>query len=140
MALDSTSSTHWEGDLMSGAGTVTMASGAAGPLAVDWRARSEESGGKTSPEELIAAAHASCFSMALSNGLGKAGTPPEYLDVQATATFVPGQGITQMVLVLSGNVPGLSDEEFASAAQTAKENCPVSKALANNVAITLEMR
>ena len=125
---------------MSGAGTVTMSSGAAGPLAVDWKARSEESGGKTSPEELIAAAHASCFSMALSNGLAKAGTPPEYLVVEATATFVPGQGSTGLVLVLSGSVPGLSDEDFASAAQTAKENCPVSKALANNVPITLEMR
>ena len=140
MALDSTASAHWEGDLMSGSGTVTMeSSGAAGPLAVDWKARSEEHGGKTSPEELIASAHAACFSMALSNGLAKAGTPPEYLDVKATATFVPGQGITGMALVLSGSVPGLSDEDFKAAAETATENCPVSKALANNVPITLEM-
>lgn len=140
MALDSTASAHWEGDLFSGSGVVTVASGAAGPLAVDWKARSEESGGKTSPEELIAAAHASCFSMALSNGLAKAGNPPESLDVQATATFVPGQGITQVVLVLSGNVPGMSAEDFAAAAENAKLNCPVSKALAGNVPISLEIR
>lgn len=140
MALDSKASAHWEGDLFSGSGVVTVASGAAGPLAVDWKARSEESGGKTSPEELIAAAHASCFSMALSNGLAKAGTPPESLDVAATATFVPGEGITQMVLVLSGNVPGMSAEDFAAAAENAKLNCPVSKALTGNVPISLEIR
>jgi osmotically inducible protein OsmC len=138
MALDSTASTHWEGDLMSGRGTTTLSSGAAGPLAVDWKARSEESGGKTSPEELIAAAHASCFSMALSNGLAKGGTPPASLDVTATATFVPGTGITGIVLVLSGDVPGLDDEGFRAAAESAKTDCPVSQALA--VPITLEIR
>lgn len=137
MSFDSTASTHWEGDLMSGAGTTTFASGAAGPLPVDWKARSEESGGRTSPEELIAAAHASCFSMALSNGLGKAGTPPTSLDVKATASFVPGTGITGIALELSGDVPGLSDEEFAAAANTAKDGCPVSQALSGNVPITL---
>lgn len=139
MALDSKAAAHWEGDLMSGSGTVTVASGAAPTLAVDWQARSAESGGKTSPEELIAAAHATCFSMSLSNALGKAGTPPDHLDVEATATFVPGEGITNMVLLLSGSVPGLSDDEFRAAAENAKTNCPVSKALAGNVPITLEM-
>lgn len=139
MALDSRASAHWEGDLMSGQGTVTLASGAADTFQVDWKARSEESGGKTSPEELIAAAHATCFSMALSNALGKAGTPPAHLDVSAKATFVPGEGITQMVLTLSGEVPGLSDDEFRKAAEGAKENCPVSQALKGNVPITLEM-
>lgn len=139
MALDSKASAHWEGDLMSGSGTVTLDSGAAGTLAVDWKARSEEHGSKTSPEELIAAAHATCFSMALSNGLGKAGTPPTHLDVSAKATFVPGQGITQIVLTLSGEVPGLSDDEFKQAAEDAKENCPVSQALKGNVPITLEL-
>ncbi|MEX0756674.1 MAG: OsmC family peroxiredoxin [Acidimicrobiia bacterium] len=139
MALDSTASVRWEGDLMSGAGTATLASGAAGPLQVDWKARSEESGGKTSPEELIAAAHASCFSMALSAALARGGTPPTSLDVKATATFVPGTGITGMKLVLSGDVPGLSAEGFAEAANGAKENCPVSKALAGNVPVTLEI-
>jgi osmotically inducible protein OsmC len=140
MALDSTATAHWEGDLMSGNGTTTLSSGAGGPFPVDWRARSEAHGGLTSPEELIAAAHATCFSMSLSNALGKAGTPPVSLDVTATATFVPGQGITGMKLILSGSVPGLSDDEFRSAAEAAKENCPVSQALAGNVPITLEVR
>ncbi len=139
MSLDSSASAHWEGDLMSGAGTVTLASGAADTFDVDWKARSEESGGKTSPEELIAAAHATCFSMALSNALGKAGTPPSHLDVTATYTFVPGQGITGVILALSGNVPGLSDDQFAEAAQNAKENCPVSQALNPNLPVTLEI-
>jgi lipoyl-dependent peroxiredoxin len=139
MALDSTASVRWTGDLMSGSGTATLTSGAAGPLEVDWKARSEESGGKTSPEELIAAAHASCFSMALSGALGRAGTPPTSLDVTATATFVPGTGITGMKLVVSGDVPGMSDEDFAAAANGAKENCPVSQALKNNVPVTLEI-
>lgn len=140
MALDSTASTHWEGDLMSGAGTTTLESGAAGPLAVDWKARSEDHGGKTSPEELIAAAHSACFSMALSNGLGKAGTPPSSLDVTATATFVPGEGITSMVLVVTADVPGLDAEGFRAAAEAAKDGCPVSQALAGNVPISLEIR
>lgn len=139
MALDSKASTHWEGDLLTGGGTTTLASGAAGPMAVDWKARTEESGGKTSPEELIAAAHASCFSMALSSGLAKAGTPPNHLDVQATATFVPGEGFTRMVLVVSGDVPGLDDDGFRAAAEAAKVGCPVSKALAGNVQIDLEV-
>ncbi len=139
MALDSTASVHWEGDLTSGKGRATLASGAAGPLEVDWKARSEESGGKTSPEELIAAAHASCFSMALSGALGRGGTPPTSLDVTATATFVPGTGITGVKLVLSGEVPGLSAEDFAAAAEHARENCPVSQALKGNVPITLEI-
>ncbi len=139
MALDSTASAHWEGDLMSGSGRTTFASGAAGPLAVDWKARSEESGGKTSPEELIAAAHSSCYCMALSNALGKNGTPPASLDVTATATFVPGTGITTMKLVVAGDVPGLSDEQFAEFAENAKTGCPVSQALAGNVDISLEL-
>ena len=140
MALESSAVAHWEGDLMTGSGTTTLTSGAGGPFPVDWKARSEDHGGKTSPEELIAAAHAACFSMALSNGLGKAGTPPDHLDVTATATFVPGAGITSMVLVLSGSVPGLSDDEFRAAAEGARDNCPVSKALAGNVPVTLEIR
>lgn len=140
MALDSTASTRWHGDLMSGSGITTLSSGAAKPLAVDWKARTEEHGSKTSPEELIAAAHASCFSMALSNGLAKNGTPPTSLDVTATATFVPGTGITGMALVVSGDVPGLDDDGFREAAEAAKVGCPVSQALAGNVPISLEIR
>ncbi|HEY5686503.1 MAG TPA: OsmC family peroxiredoxin [Acidimicrobiia bacterium] len=139
MALDSTASTRWEGDLMSGNGVTTLESGAAGPLPVDWKARSEEHGGKTSPEELIAAAHASCFSMSLSGRLARQGTPPTRLDVTATATFVPGTGITGIALVVSGDVPGLDAEGFLAAAEGAKAGCPVSKALAGNVPISLEV-
>lgn len=124
---------------MSGSGTVTGESGALPTLAVDWKARSEEHGGKTSPEELIAAAHASCLSMALSARLGKAGTPPNSLDIRATATFVPGSGITTMHLVVSGDVPGLDHDAFRAEVEEAKNGCPVSKALAGNVEITLEV-
>ena len=137
MALDSSSSAHWEGDLMTGSGTTTLGSGAAGPLTVNWKARSEEQGGITNPEELIAAAHAACYSMALSNELAKAGHPPASLDVSATATFVPGTGITAMALVLDADVPGISADDFQSAAQAAKDGCPVSQAMAGNVDITL---
>ena len=138
MALDSKGSVHWEGDLFSGSGTATLDSGAAGPLPVNWKARSEEHGGVTSPEELIAAAHASCYSMAFSNTLAKAGSPPATLDVSATATFVPGEGITGIALTVNGNVPGISEDDFMELAESAKENCPVSQALAGNVPITLE--
>ncbi|MDX1448600.1 MAG: OsmC family peroxiredoxin [Acidimicrobiia bacterium] len=139
MALDSTASVRWEGDLMSGSGTATLASGAAGPVGVDWKARTEEHGSKTSPEELIAAAHASCFSMAFSARLAKAGNPPTSLDVTATATFVPGSGITGITLRVSGDVPGMEADRFAEIAEDAKQNCPVSQALAGNVPITLEV-
>ena len=107
---------------------------------VTWKARSEDSGGKTSPEELLAAAHAACFSMALSNGLTKTGTPPDRLEVTATCTFQPGEGVTKMHLEVVGVVPEADDEGFGQAAQTAKENCPVSKALAGIPEITLDAR
>ena len=141
MALDSTGHAHWEGDLMSGQGTATLDSGVAGPFQMNWDARSEAHGvGTTNPEELIAAAHAACYSMALSNGLAKAGHPPSSLDVTATATFVAGTGITRMALDLTGDVPGISEEDFQAAAQAAKEGCPVSQALKGNVEITLEAK
>jgi osmotically inducible protein OsmC len=140
VAAERTASVTWQGDLMSGAGRIdSTGSGAIAGLDVTWASRSEESeGGRTSPEELIAAAHASCFSMALAHGLAQAGTPPERLETSATSTFVPGTGITAMRLTVSGHVPGLDDEGFRAAAQGAKENCPVSKALAGNVEITLD--
>src|SRR5205809_746527 len=130
----------WQGDLMSGNGEIHEApSGAFGPLQITWASRSEdEHGGKTSPEELIAAAHASCFSMALSLGLAKAGNPPERLETSATVTFVPGTGITKIALTIRGRVPGLDADGFRDAAETAKENCPVSKALAGVPEITLD--
>lgn len=138
MALDSTGRAHWEGDLMSGSGVASLDSGAVPPMDVDWKARTEEHGGKTSPEELIAAAHASCYSMSLASNLAKAGTPPTTLDTEATATFVPGEGFTKMLLKVKADVPGISQDDFAEIAETAKENCPVSQALKGNVAITLE--
>jgi osmotically inducible protein OsmC len=138
MALRSTASTHWEGDLVSGSGITSLESGAAGPMQVTWKARTEEHGGLTSPEELIAAAHASCYSMAFSSILAKAGTPPTTLETSATATFVPGEGITAMELTVRGTVEGISEEDFVGAAEMAKENCPVSQALKGNVPISLD--
>jgi lipoyl-dependent peroxiredoxin len=140
MAAERHASVTWNGDLMSGSGTIDeVGSGAFGPLDVSWAARSEEaSGGKTSPEELIAAAHASCFSMALSGALAKAGNPPERLRASATVTFVPGTGITKIVLTVRGSVPGLDADGFREAAEGAKKNCPVSQALAGVPEITLD--
>jgi osmotically inducible protein OsmC len=138
MALKSTGSTHWEGTLFEGSGTTSFESGAAGPLPVTWKARAEEHGSVTSPEELIAAAHSACYSMAFSNALAKNETPPASLDVTATATFVPGTGITTMELTVVGDVPGISEEDFLDLAETAKNGCPVSKALDGNVEISLE--
>ena len=104
---------------------------------MSWAARSEEPNGKTSPEELIAAAHSSCFSMALSNILGKAGTPPQQLQTSAEVDFQPGKGITQIRLSVRGQVDGIDADEFVAAAEDAKKNCPVSQALAG-VDITLD--
>jgi osmotically inducible protein OsmC len=126
---------------MSGSGTVEeTTSGALGRQDVSWPSRSEEPGGKTSPEELIAAAHAACFSMALSHGLAQAGTPPEELRSAATVTFQPGEGITRIRLEVEGRVPGLDEEQFRRAAEDAKQNCPVSQALASVPDISLEAR
>jgi len=138
MALKSTGRTHWEGTLFEGSGTASLESGAAGPMQVTWKARTEDHGGLTSPEELIAAAHSSCYSMAFSNTLAKNETPPTSLDVTATATFVPGEGITTMELTVVGEVDGISEEKFQELANVAKDGCPVSQALAGNVEITLE--
>ncbi len=128
---DRTASVVWQGDLLSGSGTIAAApSGAFGPLDVTWASRAEEPDGRTSPEELIASAWAACFAMALSNGLAKGGTPPERLETSATVSFQPGQGIVKGALAVRGTVPGLDSEAFAAAAEVAKQECPVSKALA----------
>jgi osmotically inducible protein OsmC len=129
--------THWEGSLFEGAGQVTLESSGLGTYDVSWPARAEEPNGKTSPEELIAAAHSACFSMALSNGLAKAETPPTALDVTAEVTFKPGTGITGILLRVVGTVDGISKEDFEAAAEDAKKNCPVSQALTGTT-ITLE--
>jgi osmotically inducible protein OsmC len=140
MAAERRASVTWRGDLRSGSGTIDeVGSGAFGPLDVSWDARSNESpSGKTSPEELIAAAHASCFSMALANGLAKAGNPPERLETSAVVTFVPGTGITKSALSVKAAVPGLDAEGFYAAAEDARKNCPVSQALAGVPEITLD--
>lgn len=138
MALSSTGRTHWEGNLFDGSGTASLDSGAADPMEVTWKARTEEHGGLTSPEELIAAAHSSCYSMAFSNTLAKNDTPPTSLDVTATATFVPGEGITTMELTVVGNVDGIDEAKFKELAQVAKDGCPVSQALTGNVEISVE--
>jgi osmotically inducible protein OsmC len=137
MATTRNASTHWEGTLFEGAGTVTLESSGIGSYDVSWASRAEDANGKTSPEELIAAAHSSCFSMALSNGLAKAGTPATSLDTSAAVDFVPGTGITEIRLTVRAVVEGMSNDDFVAAATAAKEGCPVSQALAA-VPITLD--
>jgi len=131
----STARTEWDGDLFSGSGTTTLASGVA-TFAVNWKARSEGVDATTTPEELLAAAHASCYSMALSNTLAGAGTPPTSLTTDTRVTFKPGEGITGIELAVVGSVAGIDQETFAAAAADAKANCPVSMAL-KAVPITL---
>ena len=142
MATERRADVTWNGSLIDGSGTIrSTTSGAFGDLAVSWAARAEdETGGKTSPEELIAAAHAACFSMALSNVLAKAGNAPDELDTSATVTFQPGEGITKVALTVAGVVPGMDEDAFLAAAEDAKANCPVSKALAGVPEITLDAR
>lgn len=130
MAVESTASAVWEGTLMDGRGTVRPASGTFPELPLTWRQRAETRDTGTSPEELIAAAHASCFAMALSFGLGNSGHPAEKLETTAQVSFQPGTGITGIHLTVRGRVPGLNADGFQEAADGAKANCPVSKALA----------
>jgi len=132
----------WQGDLGSGSGTVSASSsGAFSNLPVTWASRTERSDGRTSPEELIAAAHASCYAMALSHGLGSAGTPPQRLDVSATVTFDNASGgwkVTSSALTVRGQVSGLDAAGFQKAAEAAKDGCPVSQALQGNVQLSVE--
>lgn len=139
MATERSATVRWNGDLMSGEGTIVdVTSGTVKSIGVSWPSRTEAPGGRTSPEELIAAAHASCFSMALASGLAKQGSPADQLDVTATVTFVPGEGITSSVLTVTGTVPGMEPDAFRDAAQAAKDGCPVSGALAGNVDLSVD--
>jgi len=142
MATERRAEVTWSGSLLEGSGMIeSVGSGAFGPLAVSWKARSEdEHGGNTSPEELLAAAHAACFCMALSGGLARAGNPPESLSATATVTFVPGEGVTKSVLDVEGVVPGIDEAGFREAAEGAKENCPISGALKGNVELSVTAR
>ncbi|MDF5757889.1 OsmC family protein [Spongiactinospora sp. TRM90649] len=136
MATTRKATAHWKGPLLTGYGSVDLESSGVGSFDVSWPSRAEQANGKTSPEELIAAAHSTCFSMALSHGLAGAGTPPQTVDTSAEVTFQPGEGITGIVLSVKAQVPGISAEDFQTAAENAKANCPVSKALAGTT-ITL---
>jgi osmotically inducible protein OsmC len=143
MATQSTAEAVWQGDLPGGSGTVTAASGVLRDQPVTWATRIERTPDTTSPEELLAAAHAACFAMAFSHAIAQAGEPAERLDVRATYTFDrAGEGfrITTAELSVQGRVPGLDDARFAELADQAGEGCPVSQALAGNVEITVDAR
>jgi len=137
MSVTSRASAAWQGNLLEGAGTVSLDSSGTGTFDVNWKARAEGSDTVTTPEELIAAAHAACFSMSLSKALAQHGTPPDSVNTEARVTFVPGTGITSSHLTVHAVAPGLDAASFAELAETAKANCPVSKALAA-IEITLD--
>jgi lipoyl-dependent peroxiredoxin len=140
MATEKTANATWEGTLAEGSGRFSLGSGAVTDQTVTWADRAEEGEG-TSPEELIAAAHASCILMALAGGLARAQTPPTKLESEATATFDKvGEGFafTKIHLTIRGQVEGIDDSAFKQAAEGAKENCPVSQALKGNVEVTLD--
>jgi osmotically inducible protein OsmC len=139
MAAIRNASAHWEGSLLEGAGQVTLESSGLGTFDVTWADRSEEeSSGLTSPEELLAAAHSTCFSMAISHALAQAGTPPTTIDTTAAVTFVAGTGITGVALAVVGAVPGITADQFREFAENARAGCPVSQAL-KAVPITVEV-
>ncbi len=136
---DRTASAVWQGDLFGGSGTVTaVTSGLFSEAGVTWASRTEEPGGKTSPEELLAAAHAACFCMALSNELSSRGHPPARLEVRATCTFQPGKGVTTMAIDVSADVPGVDEAGFREGLDAAEESCPISNALRGNVDIQVD--
>lgn len=142
MAAIRTANAVWQGELISGSGVVSAStSGAFSELPVTWASRTESADGRTSPEELIAAAHASCFSMALSHGLGQAGTPPQRLEVSATVAFEPVEGgfkVASSRLTVRGTVPGIDAAGFSQAAEAAKDGCPISGALKGNVELSVD--
>ena len=126
----SKASTSWDGDLFTGSGSTTLATSNSGTFDVNWKARAEEAGSTTNPEELLAAAHATCFTMQFSNMLKENGTAPTHLDTTADVTFEAGVGISKILLVVKGQVEGISTEDFVKIASEAKDQCPVSQALA----------
>lgn len=138
MASESKATTVWEGDLESGSGRTLAASGALPEVEVTWAARTDRAPDTTSPEELLAAAHASCYSMALAHGLAEAGNAPERLTTTAAVVFVPGEGVKSSHLTVAGTVPGLDADGFEKAAEAAGQECPISMALKGNVEIEVE--
>lgn len=139
MATIRNASTHWEGSLRDGLGRVTFETSSIGTYEVTWPSRAEDPNGRTSPEELIAAAHSACYSMALAHALTESGTPPRSLDTRAEVAFTPGKGITGIVLHVMADVPGIDPDAFDIKANEAKNGCPVSQALAGTH-ITLEAK
>lgn len=143
MGVQKTAEVTWENDLITGSGVVKFGSGAIPETGVTWASRTENLGGKTSPEELLAAAHASCYSMALSASLARNKTPPKRLEIKATASFDrvgDGWKVTSIALSVTGYVSGIDGQKFAELAEAAKINCSISQALKGNVAITLNAR
>lgn len=139
--VDRKASATWEGDLFTGKGAVTLDSARGAAMDVSWAARAENPVGQTSPEELVAAAHAACYSMAFSNFLAKNGTPAAKLVTTSVVSFEKGAegfSVTRSALTVRGEVPGIDAETFANLAKEAKEGCPISRALAGNVDITLD--
>ena len=141
MATDRSAEVTWNGSLIEGSGRIdSTTSGVLGSQELTWKARAEDAPAGTSPEDLIAAAHAGCFAMALAHELAEAGTPAEELKTSATVTFEPGEGITKVALTVRGRGGGLDEASFLAAAESAKVNCPVSQALASVPEITLDAR
>ena len=139
MATNRTAEVTWQGSLIEGSGTIdSTTSGVLAPLPVTWTSRAEDPQGRTSPEDLLAAAHAACFAMALSGALADAGHTSDELRTSATVTFVPGTGITKIALTVRGRVPNIDEGAFREAAEGAKAGCPISQALAGVPEITLE--
>jgi osmotically inducible protein OsmC len=138
MATESSATTVWQGSLTEGSGNTAPSSGAFPGVDVTWAARTESAEGKTSPEELLAAAHASCYCMALSHELSEAGNEPERLEATATVAFVPGEGVKSSHIVVRGRVAGIDQAQFEEAARSAGEGCPISGALKGNVDITVD--
>jgi osmotically inducible protein OsmC len=138
MAAESSATTTWRGSLAKGSGTTHPQSGAFEDVEVSWASRTERAAGKTSPEELLAAAHASCYCMALSHELSEAGNEPEQLEATATVEFVPGEGVKSSHIVVRGRVPGIDQSAFEEAANSAGQNCPISAALKGNIEISVE--
>ncbi|MFE1169466.1 OsmC family protein [Nocardiopsis sp. NPDC058789] len=141
MATTRNATAHWEGALLDGQGQVSLDSSGVGTFDVTWASRANAPEGRTSPEELIGAAHATCYSMAFSHALAGAGTPPRSVDTRAAVTFQPGEGITGVQLSVEADIPGISEEDFQRIAEDAKENCPVSQALrGTTITLTATLR
>ncbi|MEX2273998.1 MAG: OsmC family peroxiredoxin [Actinomycetota bacterium] len=139
MEHQSSATSTWQGGgLADGSGTTTLGTGIGGEFAMSWKARTEGAGGHSSPEELLAGAHASCFNMALSKQLAEAGHPPQKLETRAITTFVVGKGVTSSRLTVRAAAPGLNDETLQKAASAAGEGCPISQALKGNVEISVD--